>query len=150
MNHSMLGTTACHQSTLDGERTETIVGHCVNVRHLGKLAFFTLRSQTSNLQVVCTAKGVIDALRIVDDFALVEVSGVIQRKRRRHEHDPLEHELNATTLRQVVSNATRAAEIAGRRLGHLCITRHRRRGLTLVGNAEPAAMAADKVWPSRR
>lgn len=113
MNHSMLGTTACHQSTLDGERTETIVGHCVNVRHLGKLAFFTLRSQTSNLQVVCTSKGVIDALRIVDDFALVEVSGGIQRKRRRHEHDPLEHELNATTLRQVVSNATRAAEIVG-------------------------------------
>lgn len=111
MNHTMLGAHVCHQPTLDGERTETIVGHCVNVRHLGKLAFFTLRSQTSSLQVVCTSKGVIDALRIVDDFALVEVSGVIQRKRRRHEHDPLEHELNATTLRRVVSDATRAGEI---------------------------------------
>ena len=113
MNHTLLGASACHQPTLDGERMEAIVGHCVNVRHLGKLAFFTLRSQTSNLQVVCTSKGVIDALRIVDDFALVEVSGIIQRKRRRHEHDPLEHELNATTLRRVVSDATSAAELAG-------------------------------------
>jgi hypothetical protein len=113
INHTMLGARACHQPKLDGERTETIVGHCVNVRHLGKLAFFTLRSQTSNLQVVCTSKEVIDALRIVDDFALVEVSGVIQRKRRRHEQDPLEHELNATTLRRVGSDAARAAEIVG-------------------------------------
>ena len=113
MNHTMLGAPASHQPTLDGEHTETIVGHCVNVRHLGKLAFFTLRSQTSNLQVVCTSKGVIDALRIVDDFALVEVSGVMQKKRRRHEHDPLENELNATRLRRVVSDATRAADIVG-------------------------------------
>ena len=113
MNHTMLGAPASHQPTLDGEHTETIVGHCVNVRHLGKLAFFTLRSQTLSLQVVCTSKGVIDALRIVDDFALVEVSGFIQRKRRRHEHDPLEHELNATRLRRVVSDATRAADIVG-------------------------------------
>lgn len=113
MNHTMLGARACHQTTLDGERTETFVGHCVDVRDLGRLAFFTLRSQTSNLQVVCTSKGVIDALHIVDDFALVEVSGVIQRKRRRHEQDPLEHELNATTLRRVGSGAARAAEIVG-------------------------------------
>jgi hypothetical protein len=113
MNHTMLESRVCHQQTLDAERTETIVGHCVNVRHLGKLAFFTLRSQTSDLQVVCTSKGVIDALRLVDDFALVEVTGAVQRKRRRHERDPLEYELNATTLRLVGSDAPHRAEIEG-------------------------------------
>jgi hypothetical protein len=117
MNHTMLGERSCHQLTVDNERTDTIVGNCVNVRHLGKLAFFTLRSQLSNLQVVCTSKGVIDALRVVGDFGLVEVSGVIQRKRRRHEQDPLEYELKAATLRRIESDATRAAEIVGEPFG---------------------------------
>ena len=117
MKHTMLEPQVCHQQPLGGERTETIVGYCVNVRHLGKIAFFTLRSQTSNLQVVCTSKGVIDALRIVDDFDLVEVSGAVQRKRRRYEQDPLEYELNATTLRLVGSDAPRGAEMVSESFG---------------------------------
>lgn len=92
--------------------SDTMVGHCVNVRDLGKLAFFTLRSQTSSLQVVCTEKSVIDELRTIDEYSLVEVTGVIQEKQRRRGQDGLEHELNAKTLARVGRGGMRAPGLA--------------------------------------
>lgn len=91
---------------------QTIVGHCVNVRDLGKLAFFTLRSQTWNFQVVCTAKSVIDELRTIDEYSLVEVTGTIQEKYRRCERDKREHELNAKSLTRVGCRTARSPSLA--------------------------------------
>ncbi|MCK4120524.1 hypothetical protein HFK91_25415 [Ralstonia pseudosolanacearum] len=86
-----------------------MIGHCVNVRDLGKLAFFSLRSQTSSLQVVCTSSSVIDGLRAIDEYALVEVTGIIQEKHRRRQQDLIEHELHAVTLVRVGFDAMRSA-----------------------------------------
>lgn len=106
---------ACPPPTFVVGREETLVGHCVNVRDLGKLAFFSLCSQTRCLQVVCTSKIVIDTLRAVDEHALVEVSGVIQEKHRRREQDPVEHELNAQRLIRIGFDAMRQDGEAGGR-----------------------------------
>ena len=85
-------------------QAETIVGHVANVRDLGKLAFFTLRSQTWDLQVVCAVKSLIHELRSIDEYSLVEVAGIIREKHRRCARDTPEHELHATLLKRVGRN----------------------------------------------
>ncbi|AOI39001.1 hypothetical protein WG70_04795 [Burkholderia oklahomensis EO147] len=89
-----------------------MVGYCVNVRDMGKLAFFTLRSQTSSFQVVCIAKSVIDELRSIDEYSLIEVTGVVQEKQRRREQDRLELELNAKTLSRVGRDVFHSSRLA--------------------------------------
>lgn len=103
----------CEPKRLIVGHVRTMVGYCVNVRDLGKLAFFTLRSQTWSLQVVCAAKHVIDELRSIDDYSLVEVTGTIQEKHRRRERDSVEHELNARTLTRVGQRAASSARRVG-------------------------------------
>ncbi|AHI66519.1 OB-fold nucleic acid binding domain-containing protein [Burkholderia thailandensis] len=115
MNRTPQRARAVSEPTYEVGREETLIGHCVNVRDLGKLVFFTLRSQTSSLQVVCTSKTVIDAVRAIDEHALIEVTGQVQEKHRRREQDPIEHELDAWVVNRIgAAAADYGREVSGR------------------------------------
>lgn len=101
MDRTLSGFHACQPEQFIVGDAQTLVGHCVNIRNLGKLAFFTLRTQTWSVQVVCSVKSVIDELRRIDEYSLVEVTGTVQEKHRRCERDQIEHELNAEMLARI-------------------------------------------------